>query len=365
MRLIRNYFLKEWLFSFFVSLGIFTLAFSLGNMVKLVDLIINKGVDPISIIQLFFMMVPFSLVYTVPISTLMSTLLVFGKASADNEIITLKASGVSAKKISKPFIILGLALTLISVIFMDKILPYTHYRAREMVFNIGRKNPTAYLEPGTFIKSFKNHIIFFYGMKRNELKNVRIYVSEESRPLRTIIAQRAVINEITDKGLTLSLYNGTSDEIDHKNPGGFYKLNFKEYIMHLNISRETESVKIDKKPSEYTVSELKQNIVSIRNKGMDALPIESELYKRYAQPFSCLAFILIGLPLGIKTHRREKSVGFGIGLLIIVFYYIAFVTSETLVLNKTVPVAMGHWIPTVLIFLAGLYLYNKLDEVGN
>ena len=187
------------------------------------------------------MMVPFSLVYTVPIATLISTLFTFGKAAADNEIVVLKASGVSCKAISLPFLILGVIISLVSFICMDKLLPFTHYKSREIVFNIGKKNPTAYLEPGTFIRSFKNHIIFFYGMKKNELKNVRIYVSEENAPLRTIIAERAVINSITDTGIVLTLYNGSSDEVDPRRPDKFYKLNFKQYVITLNITRRSKT----------------------------------------------------------------------------------------------------------------------------
>ncbi len=362
MRLIRTYFLKEWLSSFLISLGIFTLAFSIGNLVKLVDLIVNKGVSPFDIIQLFFMMIPFSLIYTVPISTLISTLLTFGKAAADNEIVALKASGISCKIISLPFLTLGIILSLISFIFMDKVLPFTHYKSREIVFNIGKKNPTAYLEPGTFIRSFKNHIIFFYGLKKNELQNVRIYVSEENTSLRTIIAERARINSITDTGLVLTLYNGTSDEIDLRRPNKFYKLNFKQYIITLNITNQSKTA-IDKKPEEYTIKELKSNIEKLKNKGVDTLPLLSELYKRSAQPFTCLAFILIGFPLGIRTRRREKSIGFGVGLLIIVLYYVIFVSSESLILNRKIPPYIGHWIPTVTIFILGLYFYYKLDKV--
>ena len=363
MRLIRNYFLKDWISSFLISLGIFTLIFSIGNLVKLVDLIVNKGVNPKDILELFLTMIPFSLIYTLPISTLIATLLIFGRAAADNEIVTLKASGISAKKISVPFIILGLLFSLVSFIFMDKLLPFTHYKAREIVFNIGRKNPTAYLEPGTFIRSFKNHIIFFYGLDKNILKNVRIYVNEEDRPLRTIIAQKAEISDISDNGLTLRLYNGSSDEVDPKRPKEFYKLNFKEYIIHLDLGKARKDGKIDKKPEEYTVKELRSNISNLKGRGVETLPLNSELHKRYAQPFTCLAFILIGLPLGIRTHRREKSIGFGVGLMIIILYYVLFVASETLILNRVIPANIGHWLPTVLIFSIGLIMYINLDKV--
>jgi LPS export ABC transporter permease LptF len=362
MRKLRNYFLAEYLYSFLISLGIFTLAFSVGNIVKIVDLIITKGIEPTMVFKLFMTMLPFSLVYTIPISTLISALLVFGKASADNEIVALKASGISAKKLSLPFMVLGIIFSLITFILMDKLLPYTHYKARETIFNIGKKNPTAYLEPGTFIKSFKNHIIFFYGKKKNILYNLRIYVSEEEKPLRTIIAEKAKILEVTDSGIKLVLYNGSSDEIDPKKPNKFYKLNFKQYTVTLGLNIGSWS-KIDKKPEEYTIRELKENIRKLKRKGVDPLPLFSELHKRYAQPFICFAFILIGMSLGIKTHRREKSAGYGLGLLIVIFYYVLFISCETLILNRKLPVNIGHWVPNFVILIVGIYFYLQMDKV--
>ena len=362
MRKLRNYFLTEYLYSFLISLGIFTLAFSIGNIVKIVDLIITKGIEPTMVFKLFMTMLPFSLVYTIPISTLISALLTFGKASADNEIIALKASGISAKKLSLPFLVLGIIFSLITFILMDKLLPYTHYKAREMVFNIGKKNPTAYLEPGTFIKSFRNHIIFFYGLKRNTLYNLRIYVSEENKPLRTIIAEKAKILEVNNSGIKLALYNGSSDEIDPRKPEKFYKLNFKQYTVNLTLGNRKWS-KIDKKPEEYTIKELKTNIKKLERKGVDPLPLLSELHKRYAQPFICLAFILIGISLGIKTHRREKSASYGIGLLIVIFYYVIFISCESLILNRKLPVNIGHWLPNLAILIIGVYFFFQMDRV--
>lgn len=351
-----------WISSFFISLGIFTLVFSIGNLVKLVDLIINKGVAPLYIFKLFLMMLPFSLIYTFPIATLISTLLTFGKVSADNEIVVLKASGISAKKISIPFLILGLILSLISFISMNKLLPYTHYKTRQILFTIGEKTPTAYLEPGTFIKSFKDHIIFFYGIKKNDLQYVRIYLCPKDKPLRTIIAQKARIEKVTSNGLVLKLFNGTSDEINPQKPQKFFKLNFKQYVITLNLGNKLKT-RLDKKPVEYTIKELKRNIKILKNKNIDTLPLVSELNKRYAQPFVCLAFILIGLPLGIKTRRREKSIGYGLGLLIIMFYYILFILSETLVLNRKIVPQIGHWIPTLTVAIIGIYFYIQMDKI--
>jgi LPS export ABC transporter permease LptF len=361
MVILRRYMLKEWFGAFLASLGIFTLILSIGNLTKLVDLIISKGVESYFVLKLFLFILPFSLVYTVPIASLISTLLTFGRFSADNEIIAIRTAGISLKKVSIPFLILGIILSLISFILNNKVLPYTHYASREIVFKIGRQNPTAYLEPGTFVKAFKNHILFFYSMKHNELKNVRIYVTEKDKPLRTIIAQRAKIKGVKNRNaLELILYNGTTDELAKSKPNRLYKLNFKVYSLTLNLAGSSKK-KLDKKTVELTIKGLKKTAKILGKKNIDTLEIYSEIYKRYAQSFSPFLFILIGLSLGVKTHRREKSVSYGLGLIIIVFYYTAMITTETLILNRDLPVTIGHWIPDIFILIPAVILFIKLD----
>lgn len=363
MLILKKYIFQGWLKSFITSLAIFTLILSIGNLVKVVELIINKGVKPLLVLQLFLYVLPYSLVYTVPISSLISTLLVFARLSADNEIVALKASGISLQAIAIPFLFSGLILSLITLIFNDKLLPYAHYASRQLIFKIGKQNPTAYLEPGTFIKAFKDHILFFYAMKGNELKDVRIYVTKKGRPLRTIIAKKAHLKaKPGSHSIELILYNGTSDEIDPQDPSHLYKLDFKVYSLTLNLTASSQS-KLDKKAVELTIEELKSNIESLKQKGIDAIELISEIHKRYALSFSCFLFIMMGLPLGIQTRRKEKSIGYGLGLLIIVIYYAIMITSETMVLHKKLPVIVGHWSANILFSFPALFLFLKVNRI--
>ena len=66
MKILRSYILKEITVVFFFSLLIFTFALITGNLIKLADLVINKGVNTILVGKLFFYLIPFLLSYTIP-----------------------------------------------------------------------------------------------------------------------------------------------------------------------------------------------------------------------------------------------------------------------------------------------------------
>jgi lipopolysaccharide export LptBFGC system permease protein LptF len=57
MRILRNYILKEFLYSFLLSLVVFTFAFLIGNIIQIANLVINKGVSIISVFKLLFFMI--------------------------------------------------------------------------------------------------------------------------------------------------------------------------------------------------------------------------------------------------------------------------------------------------------------------
>ncbi|MCX5710950.1 MAG: LptF/LptG family permease, partial [Candidatus Omnitrophica bacterium] len=96
MKLLRNYFLKEFIGPLFLSFGVLTFVIVLvGNLKKIADLVINKGVDIFSVVKLLLFMTPYMVTYALPISVLIAVLMGLGRLSSDNEIIAIRSSGVN------------------------------------------------------------------------------------------------------------------------------------------------------------------------------------------------------------------------------------------------------------------------------
>ena len=83
MKILRNYFLKEFIGPLFLALGLLTFVMILGNLVKIADLVIRKGVDIYSVTKLFLFLMPYLLTYTIPIASLVAVLLALGRLSSD------------------------------------------------------------------------------------------------------------------------------------------------------------------------------------------------------------------------------------------------------------------------------------------
>jgi lipopolysaccharide export system permease protein len=97
----------------------------------------------------------------------------------------------------------------------------------------------------------------------------------------------------------------------------------------------------------------------IKRIGGDTTSYEVEIHKRYAIPFTCIVFALIGVPLGIQPHRSGRSYGFILSILILLAYYVSLTASEILAVRKIMPAFSAGWIPNFLFGGLGIYLLVK------
>jgi len=360
MRIIRNYILKEIIPPFFLSLVIVTFAFIVGNIVKLADFVINKGVNPRYVWELFIYLIPKLMGFAIPMSVLTAILLGFGRLSSDNEITAMRASGVNLFRIALPAIIFGLLTSVISVPIQDKIEPIAHYRARMLLKEVGLRHPAAYLEAGTFIKGFKDFILFIHDIDYRKdkafFRNIRIYQPQKNGPTRTIVAKRGELISQADKNtIQLKLIDGTSEEPNPTNPNHFYKLNFRQYFLTLSLDDSTMR-ESGKKTKEMTFEELLTQASELELKGVDSTPLVRRFHKRMASAFASFAFVLIGVPMAMTAKRSEKSIGVGLAFVLATVYWLLLALGQVLATKGIMPIWVAMWLANITLTSFGIIL---------
>ncbi|HNX91535.1 MAG TPA: LptF/LptG family permease [Candidatus Omnitrophota bacterium] len=363
MRIINRYLLKELGGPFFVSLGVSTFILAAGNIMQIADMVMNKGVEFDQIVKIFLFFLPYVLTFTIPISVLSAILLGFGRLSGDNEVMALRTNGMSMNVLIWPIIICGFIISLVNVPLNDKILPQSEFAARKLMKQIGVKHPAAMLEPGMFIKGFKDYIVFIHSIKGNSLDNIRIYQPNDQGPTRTIIASRGeIISKPEDNVIKLKLYDGTADEIVPEKPDEFYKIEFQEYQVTLNVDENMEAKTIEKKAREKSIRELLTDIEkNKKNVGSD-IPLKIEIHKKIALAFSNLVFVLVGIPLAITTHRREKFIGFGLAMVLFLAYWGIMLGGIAFAIRGMVAPWIGVWSANIFLSLIAVFLLFKIAK---
>ena len=356
MRILRNYIIKDFLNSLAFAFLSLTFIILLGNLIKITDMIVTKGISPITAFKIFLYYAPYFVKYTLPLAMLLAVLLTMGRLIADNEIIAIRTAGISLWKILSIFLIVGLIISLSLYILNNRISPKLQYKSRVLIKNIYTKNINALIEPGVFLDNFENFVLYVGDVKGNKLKNVYIYQTGGGQNTVTYAKRGEFISE---KGiLKLKLEDGFRDNINLKNKKELYRLNFAVFFMNMPIKKKASS-KVSKKPCNMTPYELRSQIKYFRQKGMMPVKLYIEKYSRLSFSFSALVFVVLGFGVSLMVKHREKSINLGLAFLGALLYYILYLLGTTLAKRMIMPPFFAMWLPDVIILGAGLYLILK------
>ena len=341
--------------------------FATAHIVTVADLIVNEGVSAIYILNLFITVMPWVLTFSIPFSILSAVLLAFGRLASDNEIIALKASGVSLFKIASPVLTTALMVSLFCIPLNDRLLPSFEYNSRKLIKKIGVSSPLALLEPGVIVRDFKDYVIWVSSKDKNTIKDIRIYQKEKNKPTRVIVAEEGVVEPVVGTGtVNLKLVNGSIDESLPQDPDNPVKVVFNTYQVSLDLKEAFKEEQIERKPREMSISELRDKIEHLIEieRGHDQLRTITrcyiEIHKKLALAFSSIIFALIGIPIALRMHRREKSINFGLTLALFLIYWSIMLGGVAFTIRQIVPPWLGIWSANIILFLIGITLFLRI-----
>jgi lipopolysaccharide export system permease protein len=381
LKIIIRYTLREMLAPFFLALLAFTSLLLVDKVFDLTKHFVEKGVNPWYMVEMLFYFSPAVLVLTVPMAFLVGIVTAFGRLAADNEITAMKTAGVGMHKLIVPVIITSLILSVFMVFFMDFTLPRGNKAYTRLSVDMQRKHPALILEPDTVMEEMSREGKKWYfksiDPKTGRMKSIRIWERVAGIPKLTT-AEEGELHSF-EEWTSLRLYNGTIYQADEKDPlKGYAVGSFTESEMILDISgsldreRETSS-----RPRNMSMKEignekkkLDEQLRSPRASRETKEYIREylipenrvEFHKKISIPFACLAFGLIGVPVGLMVRRGGRMIGLGVGVGIIILYYVVLTGGEKSAklgtymrfldfLDTFLPNWM-NWMPSILRILA-------------
>lgn len=362
MKILTRYVLAEHIRPFLLGVAIFSFILLLDKVFVLSDLFIAKRVEASSIGLLFFYYLPATLGVTVPMGTLMSVLMTWGRLSEDNEITAITASGLSLTPLIGISLCFGFFLSLATMIFNDTVLPRSNYAYRKLYRSIAQRDPFIGLEERVFLRVGRREIyVDTVNQKKNTLSGVYIY--EEGDPDRTIIARSGQWETGEDKSIILRLNNGTIHQSDPQDPTKYHILKFDSQTINLvGLSKKLDPANIPKGIRDMTAGEIQQRIKEYQEKKFNTDLLYVELHQKKSIPFACLAFSLIGVPLAIMTRKGGRALGFGLSLLLIFIYYLLLIGGGALGKRGIIQPALSVWLPNI--FLGGIGIILIARKIG-
>ncbi|MBO7522022.1 MAG: LptF/LptG family permease, partial [Opitutales bacterium] len=238
MGVLHKYIFKQLLGVSLMTVGLFVFVLVLGNVIKDVMGELASGRIDIKIfVHTILLIVPAIIPYALPMGVLTAILLVFGRMSAQSEIVAIKASGRSIWDISAPVFFLAILASLFSVGINFYYAPMTKFAYKSILKNAISQNPLQFIRPGTFVREFPGFVIYSDSAEGKTLKNFRIWELDKNGDVRaSAIAKTAEISYEDENDVIVLKLKNTSSDIDRKSDSNnFYNPKWDESTFYLPL----------------------------------------------------------------------------------------------------------------------------------
>jgi lipopolysaccharide export system permease protein len=384
VKTLHSYLTRQVLASLVMTVMVFTFVLLLGNALKeLLPFLVRGQVSFGVAANLVGLLVPFVWVFALPMGMLTATLLIFGRFSADQEFTAVRASGISLVWLSAPILGLSLLLCAFSALVNMELGPRCRVAYTNLRFKLQTEFTSAHLPEGQFIKEFPGYI-FYVGKNRKDgnLEDViALLLKDSTNVTEAVRAPRAKMEiDTANRKLNLTLYNATFLDLGGRPAGSFGELPIQ---LDLEAPRKMEA-KIDDMTFRQLWREL-QDIerrlnapISSKNLSAEQLrarkqeweklrkdwlaPILFQMHRQVSFSFACFGFTLLGIPLGIRVHRRETNVGIAIALLLVAVYYSFILIGQSLQARPEFAPHLIVWLPNFLFQGVGAFLLWRANR---
>lgn len=414
--ILWRYIVKAHLGPFIFGTVVIIFLFLTQFLMKWLGDLTSKGLDNATIIEFIVLNISWILVLAIPIGVLFATVMAFGSLSSTAEVTVMKASGMGLFRMMMPVLILGTAMWWFTFWYTDNILPDTNHRLSSMMSDIQRLKPTFAIEAGKFSTDIDGFTILARNLTpAGEMLNVTIYDHSRSDRLNIVSADtgRLAFSPSLTK-LVLDLHNGEVHQSFRNAPDDYRIIQFRKHQMTMPVdqfflersdmsssSRGEREMRISDMQrivnrsdsaiavSQATTDSLWKMQFAVPGSELTAPPskteainraatfistsrvalegeanraaseqetinrYEVEIHKKYAIPFACLLFVLVGCPLGILTKGGNFGLSAAICLVCYIAYWMALMGGETLADRGLIQPMIAMWLGNGIFLAVG------------
>lgn len=354
-----KYIFKELFPPFFIGAMVFTFILIMFQVLRLAEFMVVHGVSFFTVLKLTFFLVLAFLPITVPISFLFSVLIVFSRMSSDSEIVAFKASGISIFKLMKPVLAFSFVVSLITLYVSFHGGPWGNRTFENYVHKIGSKKAAVNLKEGFFNYELGNNFVVYskkIDSENNVMNDVFIYDGRDQEMPVVITAKNSKIdiNDLNSQTI-MFLYDGYINFLVDE-PTKYRRAKFNKYSIKLFEGKNIQ----DRSPNPPSMfySEIKSIINKTRNKKTKN-SMKVELNRRFAIPFACILFAVLGVVFGNFNTRSVKAGAGVFSFIIMVLYWIIYVAGTSLGVKGYINPILSVWFANIIFMLFSSYLLYK------
>ena len=361
MSILTKYITYELLVAIAIGIMLFAAVFIIQALFKGMDLFLLSEFSFITLFKMVAVILPPLLILILPIALLMAVISVYGRLSEEREIPAMLMAGMRYRKLLMPAFIIGIICTLFLLGWSEKVMPKSIQIQQAMVVKfIENISITGLLREGSFISKFENIILHVHKVNpvSNVLEKVTIFIHRQGKILGLIVAPEGVVDfEPENLSLKIHLSNGSIYEPLNNVDMGITK--FDEFDFLIDVRRRLQKYYRQVELLEGLEREELKDLMKVQ-KEKNLLSIAGSprwydtaitLHQRSSFPFACLFMALVGVPVGLATHRGKKAWVFVLTLVIVFLYYSIFLIGKALIKSDFCSPMFGVWLPNYFLIV--------------
>ncbi|MBM3846660.1 MAG: YjgP/YjgQ family permease [Verrucomicrobia bacterium] len=387
MKTLHWHILRQVLESLCMTVLVFVFVLMLGESLKeILALLVNGQINLAVVAKAFALLVPYVLVFALPMGLLTSTLLVFGRMSSDQEITAARACGISLASLATPVVGLGVVCALLSAFINMKLAPECRAAYRSLLFQARAARASAFIPEKTFITELPGYILYAGSVEGLQMKEVIAYQLDDAGRKKNYLRAEEGFIELNPSQRTASLtlkqgWQFLNEAGLEPSWHSFGELQLPPFDLPSQVSDKPSVNNMSFMQLRQTLREVQERLMSASEIGKTGSaelrsrleevqaaasvleePIRVQMHRQASFSCASIGFALVGIPLAIRAHRRETSIGFALAIVLVIIYYSFFILAFSL---ETRPELFPHlllWTPNFLFQLVGGWLLWKVNS---
>ncbi len=359
MRILSIYIAREFLKMFFFLVICFISIYTIFDFIEKVDNFQEANVGAGTMMSFFFLQMPEIASLLMPLAVLLATLLTLGLMAKRNEIVAVKASGISLFRLSVPILLLAVTLALAATLVNETVLPKTKARTNYIWNQLVEGRPGRFYHKENFWYKGQSSIyrIGKFDPAGQTLNNVVYHrFDQDFNMVLRVDAEKAVYRQgkwVLHNGLYQSLLPG----------GGISAATFETRNVDLPETPQDFS-SLAKPSNEMGFAELARFVRKVELEGYDSLRYRVDLQAKLSFPFVCLLMALWGIALALfKEKGRFLAQGIIVGFGVALGYWVSFSYVRSIFgYSGVLPPVLAVWLPNGVFGLGGLFMLTSIRQ---
>jgi len=348
-KILTSYLVRQFAAIFLLCLGAVLAIYIIVDLIENMDGFIDRKVPWIQILLYYLYYIPYILFLILPVATMLATVFSVGNMARHNELVALKALGISLYQLVSVLLVLGFLVSIAGFFLAEVVVIQANRRKAniEMEYLKTQRQRTKNIFRNLKIQEPPDKIISIgtYDKKKKTAKRVRIETFNQNALVYRIDAPEMIWKEgqwQIKSGYKRRFIEGREEAAPIDT---LIKYSFQFRPRDVQLAQSA--------PEELTLFELRRFIDRIQQSGQEAHQWMTDYYMRAAFPFANLFIILLSVPLAYNRRKRSLTIGFGIALMIIFIYFGLIKLGQTMGHNGSLPPLIAAWIGNGLACMLG------------